>query len=130
VIWNNTATDREERLQKPAGEGAVDAIKDPATVRIDTVITPGLKREGLMREVIRHVQKARKDAGLDVDNRIYLMFSTDDKELEELFNDQALNTLMLNEVLAIPEEEPVQEYEYSTIAKIDGAKLGISLKKV
>jgi isoleucyl-tRNA synthetase len=98
-------------------------------VQLNTDITPELKAEGQMREIVRHVQKARKDAGLDVDNRIYLAFSTDDKGLEELFGDQELNTYMLNEVLAVPETEPIQEYGYETTVKIDGAELTIKLSK-
>ena len=42
------------------------------SVAIDTEITPELKREGLAREIIRHVQSARKKAGLSVDDRITL----------------------------------------------------------
>ena len=38
------------------------AIKPESWVEIDKTITPELKREGLMREVIRHVQSARKKA--------------------------------------------------------------------
>lgn len=50
-------------------------------VSIDTEITQELRREGLMREVIRQVQNTRKQINLEVDDRIVLSLSTDDEEL-------------------------------------------------
>jgi isoleucyl-tRNA synthetase len=42
------------------------------TVAIEVTITPELRREGLAREVVRLVQEERKNAGLDVSDRISL----------------------------------------------------------
>ncbi len=50
---------------------------------INPELTPELKREGLMREVVRYVQSARKSAGLNVDDRIVLHVTTDDEELAQ-----------------------------------------------
>ena len=41
-------------------------------VVLDTVVTPELAAEGLARDLVRAVQQARRDAGLDVTDRIVL----------------------------------------------------------
>ncbi|GGL27019.1 isoleucine--tRNA ligase [Phycicoccus endophyticus] len=46
-------------------------------VVLDTTVTPELAREGLARDLVRAVQQARKDAGLDVSDRILLEVSGD-----------------------------------------------------
>ena len=61
----------------------VKTVKQGESVAIDEAITPELKREGLMREVIRYVQSARKKAGLQVDDRIGLDLITEDDELAQ-----------------------------------------------
>ncbi len=50
-------------------------------VALDTVITPELKAEGLAREVVRHIQQMRKDAGFEVSDRIHATYDTDDAGL-------------------------------------------------
>jgi isoleucyl-tRNA synthetase len=60
--------------QTPRSGWAV-ASGDGETVALDITITPALLREGLAREVIRLVQDARKNAGLDISDRIWLRWS-------------------------------------------------------
>jgi isoleucyl-tRNA synthetase len=47
-------------------------------VVLDTTVTAELAAEGLARDVIRAVQQARRDAGLDISDRISLSVSGDD----------------------------------------------------
>ena len=58
-----------------------------SSVVYDLNITPELKREGLMREIVRHVQSARKKAGLQVDDRIILQLTTNDDQLRQAINE-------------------------------------------
>ena len=63
-----------------------EASAHPSVV-YDLTITPELKREGLMREIVRHVQSARKKAGLQVDDRIILQLTTNDDQLRQAINE-------------------------------------------
>mgnify|MGYP000574123260 FL=1 len=92
-------------------------------VKYNLEITPELKREGLMREVVRHVQSARKSAGLQVDDRITLTLETGDDELQRAI-DEHRDTITA-ETLAVMG----QADGYSMMAKIEGVVLKISLSK-
>lgn len=63
-----------------------EASAQPSVV-YDLTITPELKREGLMREIVRYVQSARKKAGLQVDDRIILQLTTNDDQLRQAINE-------------------------------------------
>ncbi|HRK94308.1 MAG TPA: isoleucine--tRNA ligase [Candidatus Saccharibacteria bacterium] len=95
-------------------------------VVIDTNITPELKREGLMREIIRHVQAARKAAGLNVDDRIKLALTTDDSELQQAITEHA--DTIFAETLAVNAEDG-DTLAYETDVTVEGAKLTITLAK-
>jgi isoleucyl-tRNA synthetase len=96
------------------------------TLMLDLVITPELKREGLMREVIRHIQSARKAAGLNVDDRIMVGLSTDDHDVSRAIAE--FNSLISAEVLADTLGDGTYDY-YQTTAKVEGSQLEISLQK-
>jgi isoleucine--tRNA ligase len=122
------------------------AAKPESWVDIDKAITPELKREGLMREVIRHVQSARKKAGLQVDDRIVLHLAVgaepasasqpgapgqvqpaDDTaaQLRQALTEHA--DTIASETLATMKQP--DDVLYQTTAMVDGAELQISLAK-
>lgn len=104
----------------------VKEVKWGKEVRIDTNISPELKREGLVREVIRHIQAARKAAGFQVDDRIVLSLKTTDAELENAL-DEHLQTIM-TETLATSMVENKDSHDIEV--EIDGKKLKVSISRV
>jgi len=51
-------------------EGLAVASEKGVTVAVDTVLTPELKAEGLVRDLVRYVQTLRKEADYQLDQRI------------------------------------------------------------
>ena len=96
------------------------------SVVYDLTITPELKREGLMREIVRHVQSARKQAGLQIDDRIVLSIFSDDSEISQAID--AFADVIKSETLAVELNSAVDESEKYD-AKIEGKLVEISLKK-
>jgi len=82
VIVSNKPVKLSEEDAKLYGVAEADVV-------IDRVLTQELKREGMMRDVIRQVQESRKKAGLDVSDRIILQLTTTDKELEKAINENS-----------------------------------------
>ena len=77
VVADNTARDGSTNTW--SGSSRVTAmLAHNGFVVLDTTVTPELAAEGLARDVIRAVQQARRDAGLDVSDRISLTVSGDD----------------------------------------------------
>ena len=123
-------------------------VKPESWVEIDKTITPELKREGLMREVIRHVQSARKKAGLQVDDRIVLHLAVGAEptsasqsvapsqaqpasdaaaQLRQALAEHA--DTIASETLATMAPEHLADALYHTTAMVDGAELQVSLAK-
>ena len=77
------------------------------TVLLDTKITPELHAEGLARELVNRIQNLRKQADLDVSQRIRLVLACDGV-LGEVADSETLSELIARETLAV-EVERVRE---------------------
>ena len=111
-------------VQESKGDGAVASSGD-VTVELDTTITHDLKLEGLAREVISKIQNARKDAGLEVEDRIRLSLRSLSVDLNDAI--KAHSDLITAEVLATELCALDQEH---TQTKAGGEPLEIALTKM
>ncbi|HET9098040.1 MAG TPA: isoleucine--tRNA ligase [Candidatus Saccharimonadales bacterium] len=101
--------------------------KEQSLISLDTELSEELRKEGLMREVIRHIQQARKQADLQVDDRIALELESADEKLNSVLRDQALLSVIEQETLA-HKAKTKGKMDFSTVVKIDGdMELTISL---
>ncbi len=89
----------EFELRTRAREGFAVVDGDGFAVALDTEITPELRVEGVARDVIRHVQDLRKQAGLEVTDRIRLAYPEGDQAAVEAFS--AHGERIAAEVLAV-----------------------------
>jgi len=95
-------------------------------VALNTHITKELHREGLVREVIRVVQNARKQAGLEVDDRIKLYLSGKGELAEAI---KAHSVEIATEVLADKMVDEAKESMHKSTESVEGMDLYIALEK-
>lgn len=112
--------------QSPEGYAAVEERGYLAA--LNTTLTPELLREGLVRDVIRLVQDARKNADLDVSDRIILQLDTRGDVLEAL---QHHEDIVRREVLAteVSFDADSQGGMYREETEVEGTPLTIALKR-
>lgn len=104
----------------------VKDVKLGRELELDFAITSELRLEGLSREVIRHVQSARKNAGLNVDDRIKLSVHSDDTEISDAIAAHA--DTIKSEALAVVLDSDT--YEHTSDALVEKKTVTISLNKV
>jgi isoleucyl-tRNA synthetase len=103
------------------GEEYVTREENGTRVYIDITITDDLKKEGLLREVVRAVNNMRKEQGLTREDRVVLSYKTDDALLASVFTDFAdeLKASVLAGEVVVGEGESVE---------IDGRVIQLGLK--
>ena len=93
---------------------------------VSTLITPELYNEGLIRDLIRHIQNLRKDSDLSVDDRIDLVIKYEDESLAVAIKDH--EKYLLNEVLGVEIKNDINSMDYSNSLKINNKEVTIGVK--
>ena len=73
-------------VQKHEAENMAVTEDHGLMVAINTLITPELEKEGLSRDLVRHIQQMRKEADFDLLDRIEVAWETDDATLREVLS--------------------------------------------
>jgi isoleucyl-tRNA synthetase len=94
-------------------------------VVLDTALTDELRAEGMMRDLVRHIQNLRKNAGLQVDDRIVLCVASDEPLVQQAV--AAFGDTIKRETLAL--ELTDQQQEHAATVQVDGASVTLSLAK-
>jgi isoleucyl-tRNA synthetase len=104
-------------------EGWAVASEGGESVALDLAIDEDLKLAGLARELVRTIQEGRKTAGLDVTDRITVMWSGDD-EIAATFARHADD--IAREVLAVAMSNGDAADAATVVADEDGLRLAIA----
>ena len=114
------AEDVEVRKTPKAGFAVADS--PGRLVAVATDLTPELQREGLARELVRHVQQRRKELGLAISDRIHLELRSDDPELARIIDEHGawLQAETLCTDLQLADTKPAGGDEIPQVALTNG----------
>jgi isoleucyl-tRNA synthetase len=125
-----TILPEEVEVRAEARSGYVVASEGAYLAALQTDLTPELVLEGLAREFVRHVQEQRKQAGLDIADRIHLKV---DASLELARAIAAHRQYIMDEILALSlESGPVRQAPGLSTARLEfnGEHALVGLQKV
>jgi isoleucyl-tRNA synthetase len=97
-------------------------------VALDTTITPELRAEGLAREVVRRIQQMRKDAGLELSDRIHTTYQTGDDELATAVDQHADYIAQETLSLSLHRRDPVAG-AYRETTQVDGEEITLGIRR-
>ncbi len=76
-------TPEDVTVQTVTAEGWAVGSAGQIQIALDTRLSDELRKEGLARDVVRHIQQLRKDSGLEISDRIEVTYDTDSEALTE-----------------------------------------------
>jgi len=98
-------------------------------VELDTEITPELKEEGMVREVIRHIQDMRKGAGLKPGNKINVQYSASPGLNKVLAKNKKMILREANLKEFLLQQKGKEVFGKEKEVKVEGERLWIAVKK-
>jgi isoleucyl-tRNA synthetase len=113
-------------LEPKNKKGTAPLSTNDALVVLDTNVTPELEREGIARDVVRMIQQARKDAGLQVTDRIRIALDAPDQVRAAV---EAHHDYIAEQTLAASLFEGAFDASHRFENELEGQKLTISLAR-
>ena len=107
-------------------EGWMVESADGLTVALDTTLTPELRDEGMAREFVNRVQNMRRDAGLEITDRILIGFKAGEQLSKAILN---MSDYVMSETLALDVESDRLETDHKARWEIDGQGCEIGISK-
>jgi isoleucyl-tRNA synthetase len=121
-----TVTREDVTISAQSIEGWLVDSGDGLTVALDTTLTPELINEGLAREFVNRVQNMRKDAGLEVTDRIRINFEAPARVADAV---EHLSDYIKSETLATQVSSGRDSAEHWEKWEIDGEPCEIGISK-
>src|SRR5262249_39587342 len=113
-----------------AADGWVGIADRGTQLALDTRITDELAADGMARDVVRHVQDARKKAGLQMEDRIELYLHTESAKLSQAIA-RHRDYIMAETLVARWSDTPLQgDGVYQSQVSVDGQALQIGLRRL
>ena len=111
-----------------AAEGWAAQEESGYAALVDTTVTPELEAEGLAREIVRRLQDLRREAGLDVGDRIRVTY----RAAEPVASALATHAASIAEDTLASSFEAVAEPagEARSVEDVDGAEVVLALSRV
>ncbi|UCD93854.1 MAG: isoleucine--tRNA ligase [Candidatus Zixiibacteriota bacterium] len=97
------------------------------TTALDTSLTDELMAEGMVRDLVRHIQTLRKDRGFELDDRINLHYSTESDTLSGAIDNWL--DYVKSETLALDASSAISG-DPDKVIEITGHKVALKLDKV
>ena len=125
---SETFSSEEIQVQQQARAGTNTVSNSQIAVDLDCELTPELIRGGYAREVVNRIQRARKDQGFDVSDRIAVAYTADGDLAQAISEHQ---DYLMGETLCVDLQGAHEEAlpDGATDTEIDGHTLRFTIQR-
>lgn len=123
-----TLTEDEILVQTESKGDMAVASERGVTVAVDTTLTVELEQEGYARDIVRHVNNMRKEAGLEISDRINLAYEADGEIMTAVdrFEKYIRDETLAETLAAVLPDTPF----YQDTVRVGEQKVTIAIEKV
>ena len=125
---SETFSSEEIQVQQQARAGTNTVSNRQIAVDVDCQLTPELIRGGYAREVVNRIQRARKDQGFDVSDRIAVTYAAQGELAQAIAEHR---DYIMGETLCLDLQSADEEAlsEGAAVTEIDGNRLRLSIQR-